>query len=109
MFTACVTLMYNVCHCLSNQTQIKPMKGKKEKRLNSSELFCEHNLDVNLSVHNPSCRLHLSLVVRTPAFCICENKDADHLRSNCAADQCLCIHYIDTTSLLLSKSEISSL
>ena len=25
--------------------------------------------------------------MRKPAFCICENKDADQLRSNCAADQ----------------------
>ena len=25
-----------------------------------------------------------------PAFCICENKDADQLRSKCAADQRLC-------------------
>ena len=32
----------------------------------------------------------LSLVVRKPAFCICENKDADQLRSNCTADQRLC-------------------
>ena len=28
--------------------------------------------------------LYLSLVVRKPAFCICENKDADQLRSNTA-------------------------
>ena len=31
--------------------------------------------------------LKMSLVVRKPAFCICENKDADQLRSNCTADQ----------------------
>ena len=28
--------------------------------------------------------------LRKPAFCICENKDADQLRSNCAAIQRLC-------------------
>ena len=44
-----------------------------------------------------------------PAFCICEKKDADQLRSNCAADQRLCFRYIDGTVPLLSKSEISSL
>ena len=33
---------------------------------------------------------HLSRVVRKPAFCICENKDADQLRSNRKADQRLC-------------------
>ena len=43
--------------------------------------------------------------MRNPAFCICENKDADQLRSNCAADQRLCFHYIDSTIPLLSKSE----
>ena len=43
---------------------------------------------------------HMSLVMRKPAFCICENKDAD---------QRLCFHYIDSTIPHLSKSEISSL
>ena len=42
--------------------------------------------------------------MRKPAFCICENKDADQLRSYCAADQRLCFRYIDTTIPLLSKS-----
>ena len=51
---------------------------------------------------------HMSLVVRKPEFCICENKDADQLHSNCAADQRLCFRYIDSTIPLLSKSEISS-
>ena len=51
----------------------------------------------------------MSLVVRKPAFCICENKDADQLRGNREADQCLCFRYIDSTIPLLSKSEISSL
>ena len=32
----------------------------------------------------------------SPVFCICENKAADQLRSNCeAADQRLCFRYID--------------
>ena len=31
-------------------------------------------------------RVHdMSRIVRKPDFCICENKDADQLRSNCAA------------------------
>ena len=46
--------------------------------------------------------------MRKPAFCLGENKDADHLCSNCAADQRLCFRYIDTTIPLLSKFEISS-
>ena len=51
----------------------------------------------------------MSRVVRKPAFCICENKDADQLRSNREADQRLCFRYTDSTIPLLSKSEISSL
>ena len=42
-------------------------------------------------------------------FCICENKDADQLRSNCAAVQRLCFRYIDSTISLLPIREISSL
>ena len=42
-------------------------------------------------------------------FCICKNKDADQLRGNREADQCLCFRYIDSTIPLLSESEISSL
>ena len=41
-------------------------------------------------------------------FCICENKDADQLRSNCTADQRLCFRYTDSTIPLLPKSESSS-
>ena len=51
----------------------------------------------------------MSLVIRKSAFCICENKDADQLRSNCAADQRLCFRYMDSAISLLYKSEISSL
>ena len=47
--------------------------------------------------------------MRNPAFCICENKDADQLRGNREADQRLCFRYIDSTIPLLSKYEISSL
>ena len=46
-----------------------------------------------LTVHN------LSRVVRKPAFCIFENKDADQ-------DQRLCFRYTDSTIPLLPKSEI---
>ena len=47
--------------------------------------------------------------MKKPAFCICENKDADQLRGNREADQRLCFRYIDSTIPLLSESEISSL
>ena len=51
----------------------------------------------------------MSRVVRKPAFCICENKDADQLRGNRETDQCLCFRYTGSTIPPLSKSEISSL
>ena len=44
--------------------------------------------------------------MRKPFFCICDNKDADQLHSNCEADQRLCFQYMDSTIPLLSKSEI---
>ena len=42
-------------------------------------------------------------------FCLCKNKGADQLRSNCEVDQRLCFHYTHSTIPLLSKSRISSL
>ena len=51
----------------------------------------------------------LSPVMRKPAFCICENKDADQLRGNREADQRLCFRYSDSKIPLLPTSEISSL
>ena len=45
----------------------------------------------------------------TNVICLCENKGADQLRSNCEADQHICFHCRDSTITLLSKSKISSL
>ena len=45
--------------------------------------------------------------IRTPTKCISENKVTDQLRSNCEVDQCLCFRYLDSTTFLLFKSEIS--
>ena len=64
-----------------------------------------HNLIV--CVHGSP--YYMSLVVRKPAFCICENKDADQLHGDREADQRLCIRYTNNIIPLLSKSEISSL
>ena len=47
--------------------------------------------------------------MRKPAFCICENKDADQLRGNREADQRLCFRYTDSIIPLISKSKISSI
>ena len=51
----------------------------------------------------------MSLVVRNPGFCICENKDADQLRGDREADQRLCFRYTDSTIPLLPIYEISSM
>ena len=48
---------------------------------------------------NQDC--YMSLVMRKQAFCICENKDADQLRSYREADQRLCFRYTDSTIPLL--------
>ena len=68
-------------------------------------------IDASFSVHVVflTMLVHMSRVVRKPAFCICENKDADQLRGNREADQRLCFRYTDSTIPLLPKSEISSL
>ena len=50
----------------------------------------------------------MSRIVRKPDFCLCENKGADQLRSNCEADQRLCFRYMNSKIPLLPKSEISS-
>ena len=56
-----------------------------------------------------ACANNMNLVMRKPAFCICENKAADQLRGNREADQRLCFRYTDSTIPLLPQSEISSL
>ena len=50
--------------------------------------------------------IHMGLVMRTPAFCICNNKDADQLRGYREANQRLCFRYTASTIPLLPKSEI---
>ena len=51
----------------------------------------------------------MSHVMRKPFFeYICENKDADQLRSNPDADQRLCFRYTDSTIPLLAKSEFQA-
>ena len=52
---------------------------------------------------------NMSRVMRKPAFCICENKDADQLRVDREADQRLYFRYTASIIPLLSKSKLSSL
>ena len=51
--------------------------------------------------------MYMGLVMRKPAFCICENKGADQLRGNREADQRLCFRYTDSTIPLLPIYEIN--
>ena len=51
---------------------------------------------------------YMSHVMRKLDFCICENKAADQLCSNCTADQRLCFRYTDSRIPLLLVSIISS-
>ena len=49
----------------------------------------------------------MSLVVRKPDFCICENKEADQLRGNREADQRLCFRYTaDLGSITLKSNRL---
>ena len=50
----------------------------------------------------------MSLVARKPAFCICENIDADKLRGYRKADQRLCFHYIDSTILFFLNPKLQA-
>ena len=45
--------------------------------------------------------------MRNPDFCLCKNKEADQLCSNCTADQRLCFCYTESEIPLLPKPEIS--
>ena len=55
---------------------------------------------------------HLSHVMRKSAVCICENKGADQLHGNWAADRLLTFRYIDSSIVYLyflnSKFQVSS-
>ena len=51
---------------------------------------------------------YMNRFMRKPDLCLCENKGAEQLCSNCTADQRLCFRYKGSTITLLPKSEISS-
>ena len=94
---------------LSNDMSIK-MTGqarKHEVAIALCTLYCPMAFSLSTgAVQMPSLEMtgllfHMSRVVRKPAFCICENKDADQLRGNREADQCLCFRYTDSTISLL--------
>ena len=73
-------------------------------------IFLLFILKTHILVHLPTINgKYWSRIVRKPDFCLCENKGADQLRSNCEADQRLCFRYSDSTIPLLLIAKISSL
>ena len=53
-------------------------------------------------------KTQMSHVMGKTRFCLCENKGADRLYSNCTAGQWHCFCYTDCTTPLLLISKISS-
>ena len=51
-------------------------------------------------------QIKTSRCIRKQTICICENKDADQLCSNCTADQCHCFCYIDGTNPKFQSSSL---
>ena len=99
-------------HLLLQYSLIGVRPGRKPRR----QVFTRHGSYSKTGVYSSILfflfllqYIYMSHVMRKPTFCICENKDPDQLRGNREADQRLCFYYIDSTILLLSKSEISGL
>ena len=74
---------------------------KTVKRLISLTVHVEAKSNSNIQRQKAIQKLvpfyHMSHIMRKPYFCLCENKDADQLHSNCEADQRLCFRYTDST------------
>ena len=103
----------NYCLCLHSALNQRPSTCTHSwiahaRHLDTEHLDTEHNF-IQSDRMTRSVPTQMSLILRTPAFCICENKDADQLRGDREADQRLCFRYTDSTIPLLPKSEISSL
>ena len=75
----------------------------------SRRMHVQRHAKVYILMIGSSMQGYLSLVMRKPFFCICENKDADQLRGDREADQRLCFRYLDSAIPLLPKYKISSL
>ena len=76
-------------------------------RIPEQEYFTLEHQDCLQLGHDILLLQRLTRRVRKLDFCLCENKGADQLCSNCTADQRLCFRYTDSTILLLLKLEIS--
>ena len=88
-------------------------KGSLEKFVDNIYIFNRTRNVIKMNISTFAKIFHeqideMSLCVRKPTICLCENKDADQLRGDREADQRLCFRYTDSTISLLLKSEISS-
>ena len=91
--------------CKSAKTLPTKFTDIKSIQLNSLIIFWSNRV---YSLHFKNS--YLSIVVRKLDFCLCENKGADQLPSNCETDQHRCFRYMDSTiSLFLNpKFQASS-
>ena len=106
-FSLFFLLFHNLGCCVTKPLAYALHLGKTEISLGR----CQHEEAMVLATHHAhgkegciklnlqNCRNQMSLVVRKPVFCICENKDAD---------QRLCFRNTDSAIPLLFKSEFSS-
>ena len=104
-----------LCRAALTNHQTKQNKLKIQQQIMAKmHLWLLRILQIHAQVYyrqmnQPIRQDKMSLDMRKPVFCICENKDTDQLRGNREADQRLCFRYTDSTIPLRSKSEISSL
>ena len=95
--------------CASLQVLINTaILSKKSYATLVSIVFISHFVTLAINLYLIEMQDKMSRIVRKRDYCLCENKGADQLRSNCEADQRLCFRYLDSTIPLLLKSEISS-
>ena len=74
------------------KAQSKQIKAYEKRKPKGYKSF---NINVGDKVLKRNLR-KMSLLMRKPTICICENKDADQLRGNREADQRLCFRYSDS-------------
>ena len=88
----------------------KPVFGEDSPLCSASVIGCITELRCwpDLVDAQGGIRRDLSCVVRKLAFCKCENKDPNQLRSYREADQRHCFRYIDRIIPHFSNSKISS-
>ena len=98
-----VEMPFEIKYCLEIHVKFYPDRSSGF-RVNMDELTPGQSYKLCVSGESTQ----MSLVLRKPAFCICENKDADQLCGNRTADQRLCFRYTDSTIPLLPKSKITS-